>query len=295
MQAWLLSAPCDTSQHTLTSCSLHLTIFQLLHTLPTLLHSLPPPHPHPAGIAGNLSNVANWTLLAPNDQAFNATLTKLNLTEEALLNNTVLLLAVLEYHVIPAGAFKAANLTDGMNVTTALVSAGNLTVGVPGNGTVTFTGANGTNASVVVPDISINGSVMHIIDAVLMPPLNASVNTTGMGNITSPAPAAGAAGANSANTSSPAPMEPASPAPMETASLSPAAGAAGANAASPAPMETASPAPVEAASPAPVEAASPAPTAVNAASPAPNAVGASPFLADQAVNAVTPNAASPAP
>jgi hypothetical protein len=241
-----------------------------------------------------INDTTAWTILAPNDMAFNETLTKLNTTAEQLLNDTALLTAILEYHVIPAGAFKAANLTDGMNVTTALVDAGNLTIGVPGNGTVTFTGANGTNASVVTPDIGIGASVVHIIDTVLMPPLNATVNTTGLpANLTSPAPMveaspAPAAGAAGATTASPAPME-MSPAPME----SPAPVAA-----SPAPME-ASPAPVEA-SPAPVEA-SPAPVAASPApveaSPAPvNAAGASPAppLVEQAVNALNPGA-SPAP
>jgi hypothetical protein len=64
-----------------------------------------------------------------------------------------------------------------------LLPGANLTAHVNGTN-VTFSTAEGVNASVVTPDIMAGQSVVHIIDAVLVPPMD----TASMG--------AGAAGGN---------------------------------------------------------------------------------------------------
>lgn len=47
------------------------------------------------------------TLFAPSNAAFGELFTKLNITPEALLNDTALLTSVLTYHVLPGGVFAA--------------------------------------------------------------------------------------------------------------------------------------------------------------------------------------------
>jgi uncharacterized surface protein with fasciclin (FAS1) repeats len=98
----------------------------------------------------------------------------LNVTPAVLLGpeNTALLTSILSYHVIPAGAVTAANVTDGMSYATFLPGA-NLTAHVNATN-VTFSTAEGVNATVITPDIMAGMSVVHIIDAVLVPPMNAT-------------------------------------------------------------------------------------------------------------------------
>jgi transforming growth factor-beta-induced protein len=168
----------------------------------------------------------------------------LNLTPAQLLENKPLLTSILSYHVIPAGAVTAANVTDGMSYATLLPGA-NLTAHVNAtNATnVTFSTPEGTNATVVTPDIMAGMSVVHIIDTVLVPPMNATSTGggAGAGNMTMGAGAAnetmGAAGAAPAaspaagNTTEAA----ASPAPAAGATTPEASPAPAAAAASPAP------------------------------------------------------------
>jgi hypothetical protein len=180
----------------------------------------------PSGLAGALNDTTAWTILAPSNAAFEKAFMDLNITAQELLNETELVTALLSYHVIPAGAVMSSNLTNGTSFTTALADAGNLTAIIEG-GNVSFVG-NGTNATVVTPDIMVGASVIHVIDTVLLPPLDANVpasatNTTGggAGNMTSPAPDAGAGGAAASPEPMASPMAMESPMPME----SPAAGA----------------------------------------------------------------------
>ena len=81
---------------------------------------------------------------------------------EEFKNSTDLatLTSILTYHVVP-GAIRAADLSEGATVTT-----------VEGS-TLTITLADGpmvNNANIVATDIETTNGVIHIIDAVLMPP-----------------------------------------------------------------------------------------------------------------------------
>lgn len=99
-----------------------------------------------------------FTVFAPTDEAF----AKLPAgTLDALLADTETLSKILLYHVLP-GAVMAADVTDGLSVATLEGS------------TVSFSVADGTakinDATIVATDIKARNGVIHVIDAVILPP-----------------------------------------------------------------------------------------------------------------------------
>ncbi|HET8827900.1 MAG TPA: fasciclin domain-containing protein [Pelobium sp.] len=112
-----------------------------------------------ADLAETLSGTGPFTVFAPTNAAFEALPAG---TVEGLLkpDNKGKLSQILTYHVV-SGAYTAADLTDGMELTT--VEGGKLTVSIK-DGVVMVGGATVTTADV----ISSNG-VTHVVDAVLMP------------------------------------------------------------------------------------------------------------------------------
>lgn len=116
-----------------------------------------------AGIEEALSDpTSTLTVLAPANSAFAAIDPD---TLASLLEQPEVLAGILTLHVIDGAVF-AGDLTDGMVVTT--LSGGDLTVGVTAEG-VTFTSASGVVATVAAADIAVCSSVVHVIDAVLLP------------------------------------------------------------------------------------------------------------------------------
>ncbi|MGF1926033.1 MAG: fasciclin domain-containing protein [Bacteroidia bacterium] len=112
-----------------------------------------------AGLVETLSGAGPFTVFAPTNDAF-AKIPAATL--EGLMKPEMKadLTKILTYHVV-AGAVKAADLTDGQELTT--VQGGKLKVSVK-DGKVMINGSNVTIADV----ISSNG-VTHVIDGVLMP------------------------------------------------------------------------------------------------------------------------------
>lgn len=110
-----------------------------------------------AGLVETLSGEGPFTVFAPTDAAFAA------LPEGALaavLADPALLTAVLTYHVV-SGDVRAA---DVVNLTKARTVQGEyLRIGTEGG--VTVDGAN-----VVAADVVASNGVIHVIDAVLLPP-----------------------------------------------------------------------------------------------------------------------------
>lgn len=112
-----------------------------------------------AGLVETLSATGPFTVFAPTNEAF-AMIPKATLDGLMKPEMKADLTKILTYHVV-AGAVKAADLKDGMELTT--VQGGKLKVSIK-DGVVMINGAKVTIADVV----SSNG-VTHVIDSVLMP------------------------------------------------------------------------------------------------------------------------------
>lgn len=113
-----------------------------------------------AGLVETLSGTGPFTVFAPTNEAFAALPagTVDNLLKPEMKGD---LTKVLTYHVV-AGALKAADLTDGMELTT--VEGAKLKVSVK-NGVVMV-----GDAKVTIADIISSNGVTHVIDKVLLPP-----------------------------------------------------------------------------------------------------------------------------
>lgn len=111
---------------------------------------------------------ATLTVFAPTNQAFEAALDALGLTAEELLADTETLTSILTYHVlgdiVTSGDIVDA---DAEEIPVETLSGEELTVVVADDGTVGF--ADQT-ATVTMTDIEASNGVIHVIDAVLLPP-----------------------------------------------------------------------------------------------------------------------------
>ena len=115
-----------------------------------------------AGLVDTLKGAGPFTVLAPTDEAF-AKLGDDKIAELLKPENKATLAAILTYHVIPAKAMAADVVKlDGKSVKT--VNGATAAVKVE-DGTVTVNGAK-----VVKTDIACTNGVIHVIDAVILPP-----------------------------------------------------------------------------------------------------------------------------
>ena len=112
-----------------------------------------------AGLVEVLSGSENYTVFAPTNAAFDALSPG---TVESLLANTTALADVVTYHAV-AGEFTAAELMNGTTLTTVQGQVLNVTTAA--DGTVQVDGAR-----VVQADIRASNGIVHIIDAVMIPP-----------------------------------------------------------------------------------------------------------------------------
>lgn len=110
-----------------------------------------------AGLVDTLKGEGPFTVFAPTDDAFAALPEG---TVEGLLADPDALAAILTYHVV-AGKVMSTDLSDGMMAAT--VNGAEVTIGTEGG--VTVNGAN-----VVTADIEASNGVIHVIDAVILPP-----------------------------------------------------------------------------------------------------------------------------
>lgn len=100
---------------------------------------------------------AGFTVFAPTDAAFEAL--------PSVPSDPAVLADILLYHVL-GGEVRSTDLSDGLVATT--LQGGTFTVRLPGTG-AEIEGAQNT-VSVVVTDVEAANGVIHVIDAVLLPP-----------------------------------------------------------------------------------------------------------------------------
>lgn len=112
-----------------------------------------------AGLVEALSSEGPFTVFAPTDAAFAALPD--GTIENLLADPSGALTDILLYHVVPAQVL-STDLSDGMTATT--VGGAELTFSVGADG-VQVNGAN-----VVSADVMASNGVIHVIDAVLLPP-----------------------------------------------------------------------------------------------------------------------------
>lgn len=111
-----------------------------------------------ADLATTLSGDGPFTVFAPTNAAFAAL--PAGLLEKLLLpENKDVLVAILTYHVV-AGEVMAADVTAG---DVASVQGENITVTTDG-------GVKVNTANVVTADVDASNGVIHVIDAVIVPP-----------------------------------------------------------------------------------------------------------------------------
>ena len=115
-----------------------------------------------AGLSDELSTGGPFTLLAPTNDALTAAVATLGVSPEQLMGDSSLLADVLLYHVLP-GRYLYRTMTAGSSVDTLLEGQ-----------QVTFQYVDGflnANTSPISdPDNLASNGVMHVVDAVLLPP-----------------------------------------------------------------------------------------------------------------------------
>lgn len=113
-----------------------------------------------AGLVDTLKGAGPFTVFAPTDAAFAALPAG---TVEDLLKpeNKDKLVAILTYHVVP-GKVMSGDLTEGMTAKT--VNGADVTITLDG-------GAKVNGATISTADIEASNGVIHVIDAVILPPM----------------------------------------------------------------------------------------------------------------------------
>jgi uncharacterized surface protein with fasciclin (FAS1) repeats len=121
-----------------------------------------------AGLSDALNGKKQYTVFAPNNDAFEALLNELSLTAEELLveENKELVTSILLYHVAP-GARDAEEVTDSDKVNTLLEKF--ITVQEDDGAFFVGNDENGF-AQIIATDIFASNGVIHVVDSVMLPP-----------------------------------------------------------------------------------------------------------------------------
>ncbi|MEM6642851.1 MAG: fasciclin domain-containing protein [Bacteroidota bacterium] len=111
------------------------------------------------GLVETLKGEGPFTVFAPTNDAF-AALPEGTLDELLKPENKDQLVAILTYHVV-SGSVLSTDLTDGMTPET--VNGATVTIS-------TVDGVKVNDANVVMADVEASNGVVHVIDAVILPP-----------------------------------------------------------------------------------------------------------------------------
>lgn len=118
-----------------------------------------------ADLTATLKSTGPFTVFAPNNAAFAALLTELNLTKAQLLANKPLLTAVLTYHVLSAKV-ERAQIPLGKAISTV---QGDI-FKIDANGSaLTITDGRNRKPTILATDIQAINGVVHVVDRVLLP------------------------------------------------------------------------------------------------------------------------------
>ena len=126
-----------------------------------------------ADLVTTLQGAGPFTVFAPTDTAFAEAGIDLSTFDTPEENAT--LTAILLHHVV-AGSVPSSALSDGMFATT--VNGDRVQFGVDGNGVTV------SNANVTTPDVLASNGIIHVIDRVMLPPVDipSTAQTTGIHN-----------------------------------------------------------------------------------------------------------------
>lgn len=113
-----------------------------------------------AGLVDTLKGEGPFTVFAPTDDAF-AALPAGTVDDLLKPENKDKLTAILTYHVVP-GKVMSSDLSNGMKAAT--VQGSEVTIMTEG-------GVKVNDANVTTADITATNGVIHVIDAVIMPPM----------------------------------------------------------------------------------------------------------------------------
>lgn len=117
-----------------------------------------------AQLEETLRGTGPYTLFAPTDQGFTDTIAAMGMDTQTVMDDTNLLTNILLYHVVP-GTITSDQLTDGARLTS--VQGSELVVNVA-NEAIMLNNA----ATVLEGDLMATNGVIHVLDAVLMPPVD---------------------------------------------------------------------------------------------------------------------------
>ena len=124
-----------------------------------------------AELVDALSAEGPFTVFAPTNDAFGVALDGLGLTAEELLADTETLTSILTYHVVPGNVLAADVVAlieeseDGVAMVETLNGA-SISISLDGGGNVVIN----ESAVVTATDLEADNGVIHVIDAVLLPP-----------------------------------------------------------------------------------------------------------------------------
>jgi len=117
-----------------------------------------------ADLVDTLAGAGPFTVFAPTDAAFAAILDAMGITAEELLADTETLTEILTYHVL-SGEFAAEDVLGLDSQAVETVNGAPLNISIV-NGAVVLN----DSVNVVTTDVEANNGVIHVIDAVLLPP-----------------------------------------------------------------------------------------------------------------------------
>ncbi len=118
-----------------------------------------------ADLAETLSSEGPFTVFAPTNAAFEAALEALGLSAEDLLADTETLTAILTYHVVAGEVPAEAVMEMDLPAEVETVQGESLTISTDDDGNVMV-----NQATVITTDLMASNGVIHVIDAVILPP-----------------------------------------------------------------------------------------------------------------------------